>query len=141
MRVKILLGAFTAILFLSCSSHFVRLENGKSIDSRLVGSWVGSEKDKQYENVEKSWNMIRKSDGTFSIDFKYTIDGETQEFSETGNWWIEKGTFYEYHDVSEKTDIYKYQVLDENRIKFTSVLMSLEMNQEVYEFIDTKANK
>jgi hypothetical protein len=138
MRIKFLLIASTTFLFLSCSNKLVKLENNKSIDARLVGTWVGNEKDKQIEGAEKSWEMNRKSDGTFVLDFKFMIKGRTQKHIETGTWWIEKGKFHEFHDVSGKTDIYKYTVLDENRVKFTSEQMSVEMNSEIYEFIDTR---
>ena len=39
---------------------------------------------------------------------------------------------------SGETDIYKYDVLDENRIKFISKQIKIEMTNESYEFIDTR---
>lgn len=138
MRIKTLLLTITLTFALSCSNKLITLENGKKIDQRLIGTWIGSEKDKQIEGAEKSWEMIRKIDGTFVLDFKLNDAGEIIEFTETGNWWVENGKFYEYHDDSGKTDIYDYIVLDENRIKFISILINVEMNSENYEFIDTR---
>ena len=138
MKNKLLLAAVSFCFLLSCSNKLITLENGRKIDSKLVGTWVGSEKDKQMEGLEKSWEMIRYSDGTFVLDFKITIEGETNSTLEKGNWWVEKGLFYEFHQVSGKTDIYNYKILDDDRIKFLSKHMSMEMNNEIYEFIDTR---
>ncbi len=138
MKTKFYLFTILTFLLLSCSSKLKILENGKRIDESLVGTWVGSEKDKQIEGAEKSWEMIRRLDGTFTLDFKFKMNGKIQQHKENGSWWIENGKFHELHDVSGKTDIYKYKVLDENRIKFISQQISVEMNNENYEFIDTR---
>lgn len=138
MKSKFFFIAFSLAILNSCSTNFINLDNGKKIDSRLVGTWIGSEKDKQIEGAEKSWEMVRKSDGTFVLDFQFTVNGRTRKHIETGNWWIEKGKFHEFHNESEKTDIYKYEVLDANKVKFKSEFISVEMNTESYEFIDTR---
>src|SRR5687767_4155187 len=126
------------IVLSSCSTTLKTINSGKQIDSRLIGVWVGSEKDKQIEGVEKKWVMTRRDDGTFTLDFTYTQNGKSQTIVENGNWWIENGRFYEYHDVSGNTDIYKYEVLDSDHIKFISKNMSVDIASESYEFIDTR---
>ncbi len=138
MRISFYFIAFAVSLFLSCSNKLVSLKNGKKIDDRLVGTWIGSEKDKQVKGAEKSWEMIRKPDGTFILNFKIIVNEKTHKNTETGNWWIENGKFHEFHDVSGKTDIYQYKVLDANKIKFTSERINVEMSSEGYEFIDTR---
>jgi hypothetical protein len=138
MRISLLFIAFASIVFVSCSNKLIHLENGKKIDSRLVGTWIGSEKDKQLAGSEKSWEMIRKADGTFSLDFKVINNGKTYKFIETGTWWIAKGKFHEFHKESGKTDIYAYKVLNANSIQFTAEQISVEMNAESYVFIDTR---
>lgn len=135
----LILAAF-GIILTSCSSQMISLANGRQIDSRLTGIWTGSEKDQQIEGAEKSWEMTRNSDGTFILDFNYKQDGETQNFVEKGNWWIEDGKFYEFHQGSEKTDVYKYKVIDKNHIKFIAESISIDMNTDHYEFIDTRKN-
>ena len=64
--------------------------------------------------------------------------GEVESFAERGKWWIENGLFHELHFVSGKTDIYTFEVLDDEHIKFK--LKSTEFNpaNSNYEFIDTK---
>ena len=84
--------------------------------------------------------MIRNDDGTFMLFFVFNQNDEIVNSIEEGNWWIENGKFYEYHEDSGNTDLYKYKVLDKNRIKFISENMSVEMNSESYSFIDTRIN-
>lgn len=81
----------------------------------------------------------RFKDGTFVLLFT-TVDKEcnTEIFTEKGKWFIKDGLFYEYHNNSKKTDIYSYEFIDENHIKFKAKSMSLEQNNMEYEFIDTK---
>jgi len=124
----------------SCSTGLTKLPSGKEIDNALVGVWAGSEKDQQYEGFEKTWEMTRNNDGTFILNFKTIDEGESDEHTETGNWWIKNDKFYEFHDDSGKTDIYKYEVLDNNRIKFVSKNIKVSMNAENYEFVDTRKN-
>lgn len=68
----------------------------------------------------------------------FVLSIESNEHTEKGNWWVKNGKFYEFHDDSGETDIYKYEVLDNNRIKFISKQINVEMNTESYEFIDTR---
>ena len=82
--------------------------------------------------------MTRLADGRFTLDFTFIENGQSQKTEEKGNWWIENGIFHEYHDVSGSTDTYKYKVLNIDQIKFTSVNISVDMNSETYEFIDTR---
>ncbi|ACU07488.1 hypothetical protein FIC_01038 [Flavobacteriaceae bacterium 3519-10] len=127
-----------SLVFSSCSTNLLSVANGKKIDNRLVGVWSGSEKDQQLEGVEKSWDMTRNADGTFVLDFIFTQDGRSQETQETGNWWVQGNKFYEYHEESGKTDVYTYTVLNENQIKFKSESISVGMNNDGYEFIDSR---
>ena len=133
-----LFAALMMIFAISCSTQMTTLENGKKIDNRLVGVWSGSEKDQQIDGVSKKWDMTRNADGTFILDFVFTQNGRTQETQETGNWWIKGNKFYEYHEESGKTDVYTYSVLNENQIKFKSQSISVGMNNDSYEFTDTR---
>ena len=133
-----LLAVLMTMFAISCSTQMTTLENGKKIDNRLVGVWSGSEKDQQIDGVEKKWDMTRNADGTFILDFVFTQNGRAQQTQETGNWWIEGNKFYEYHEESGKTDVYTYSVLNENQIKFKSQSISVGMNNDSYEFTDTR---
>jgi hypothetical protein len=127
-----------SLLLTSCGNTIKTLSNGKQIDNRLAGEWAGSEKDEQIEGMQKEWLMTRNNDGTFILDFTFHKDGETQKNIETGTWWIQDGKFFEAHSESGMTDIYNYQVIDKNHIKFKSEEISIDMNKDSYEFIDTR---
>lgn len=137
---KLILFSFLVILFSSCSTSHktITLSNGKKIDSRLIGVWKGSEKGKQISNLTKEWEMERNSDGTFTLNFKTISDGNTDEFVETGNWWIKGKNFYEYHSDSAKTDIYNYSILNKEQVKFKMINTDIDFAEENYTFIDTK---
>lgn len=130
--------ALLLFVFTSCTNGLTKVGSGKKIDSRLVGVWTGSEQDQQFQGAQKMWGMTRNPDGTFLLNFKIISKDESDEHTESGNWWVKNGKFYEFHNDSGETDIYKYEVLDNNRIKFVSKQVKVEMNTESYEFIDTR---
>jgi len=108
------------------------------IDQKLVGSWKGEEDDQQIAGMHKSWIMHRSDDGKFLLLFIAVHDGKTTTFAEKGQWWVENGKFYELHKEDGKTDVYDYQILDKDHVKFKAAQLSIEQNNENYEFIDTK---
>lgn len=145
MNRKIILGIVSILLIsiTSCGTKrfFVKNENGKVIDKRLVGVWTGSESGNIVEGMSSEWKMTRNIDGTFSLEVKANLNGEIIEGTENGNWWIENDLFHEFHDASGGTDIYHYEVLNKKQIKFKAEKMSIEVANENYEFIDTKKIK
>lgn len=110
----------------------------KTFDQNLFGSWEGSEKDNQKKNLEKHWIMHRFENGNFVLLFTMIEDGAVDSFSETGKWWIENGQFHEYHNNTKLTDVYSYQMLDPEHVKFKAKSLSLDHDNQQYEFIDTK---
>lgn len=139
-NLKKITFVFLCILGLNSflNAQLKTLSNGKQIDEKLVGVWVGSENDKQIDGVSKEWEMTRNEDGTFILDFTFTQNGKSQNTQETGDWWIENGKFHEYHAGSDLTDTYEYKPMGTTRVKFKSINMSMEMNTDSYEFIDTR---
>lgn len=140
--MKIFQNSFLLLLLLInfCNAQ-EKIEPPKKIklNKELVGIWVGSEKGNQMANVEKSWVMERKKDGTFTLHFTTKENDVTDTFVEEGKCWTENGKFYEYHENSQKTDIYTYEVLNENQIKFKMISSDINFNTtEAYEFIDTR---
>ncbi len=139
---KLIGGAFVTgvlVLFMvSACSSVKTLSNGKKIDTQLVGTWEGSETGVQMEDTKKEWKMIRDEDGTFVLHFKTTTDGEVDEFTEDGTWWVEGNRFFEYHSNSENTDTYEYTVLDKQRVQFKMLNSAMNFNEKEYVFIDTK---
>lgn len=131
--------AMTAF-FTSCSS-LKNVGDNKKIDTQLVGTWGGEETDQQIEGFYKKWKMIRNGDGTFSIDFFAQKGDFIKEYVEKGNWWVEGDLFYEYHETSNKTDIYKYKVIDKNNVQFILSDSEMEFNVDNYTFIDKRLPK
>jgi len=138
----IALVILTSLIIVSCGTKkfLFKIEDDKQIDTRLVGIWEGSEKDNQILGMTKEWKMTRNSDGTFLLDFKVTIEDEIEKTTEEGSWWVKNGLFYELHTISGKTDIYKYQVLNENQVKFKINSFGIDFENSEYEFIDTRVN-
>jgi hypothetical protein len=139
--INITIMLFIVTLTLSSCSSLVSLPNEKKIDKRLVGNWQGSEIDKQIIGMKKEWKMVRNNDGTFSLDFKTNNDGDISEFTENGNWWVEGNKFYEYHEVSGKTDTYLYSVLNKDQIQFEMLNTGVDFDDKNYTFIDTRINE
>ncbi|WP_348798300.1 hypothetical protein [Flavobacterium adhaerens] len=116
-----------------------RTRKNRTSKKNKIRQRIGREKGNQVENVEKSWVMERKKDGSFTLQFTTKENDVTDTFVETGKCWTEKGKFYEYHENSQKTDIYTYEVLNENQIKFKMINSAIEFNSDgPYEFIDTR---
>lgn len=111
----------------------------KEFDKQLIGTWKGFEKDQQIDGVEKHWIMERSKDGTFLLMFTKIENCEVETSTEKGKWWTEKGKFYEWHEESNKTDVYTYQVTDGLMFKFKSQTLLGEQTQS-YEFTDYKMN-
>lgn len=109
-----------------------------NLDPKLFGSWSGTEKDNQVMGMTKNWIMHRFEDGKFVLLFTVVENGEVSNFSETGKWWVENNTFYEYHNNSKSTDVYNYTVLDENHVKFKMKKAGVQHENVDYEFIDTR---
>lgn len=139
MYIRISFLAFCLMLLSSCSFDF--LDSNKNLDKRLVGVWYGSETGQEIKGVEKKWEMKRLEDGSFTIQFALIQSGKLRKSEESGTWWTENGTYYENHDASGLTDIYKYEVMDAKHIKFVAEKMSSPMYTGTYEFIDIKKTK
>lgn len=108
-------------------------------DKKLVGIWKGFEKHKQIEGVEKHWIQQRFNNGKFVIMFTSVQNCEVETFTEKGKWWTENGKFYEKSDMSENIDIYDYQVIGNEEVKFKSIKLD-GADKTDYEFSDFKMN-
>lgn len=116
---------------------FTFYNNYKDDKSQFLGSWTGSEQDNQTIGLTKHWIQNRYKDGTFVLIFTTVQDCEVDHLYEKGKWWLKDGLFYELH-ADGKTDVYSYEILEENKIKFKAKELSIDHDNESYEFIDTK---
>ena len=109
------------------------------IDTRLIGTWKGSEKNNQVAGVQKSWIMTRKGNGTYKIEFSAKDEeGKTTTTSEKGKWWTTGNQFFEQYEGSQTPTVYTYKVLDAKTIYFKLKASEENFENENYEFVDTK---
>lgn len=128
---------FITFLLFYCVASSAQTSQSK-IDSRFVGTWSGSENGQQREGLQKHWVQHRFADGNFILLFTtISEDGEVESFAEKGKWWIEDGNFHELHFVSGETDVYSYQFLDDDHVRFKAkkIIESADGN---YEFSDER---
>jgi hypothetical protein len=130
-------GVLLLFLVSACSS-IQTLSNGKKIDTQLVGTWEGSETGVQMEDTKKEWRTIRYYDGTFEMHVKTITDGEVDELTEKGIWWVNGNLFFEEYNFSNHTNYYKYTFLDKQRVQFKMLNSSVNFNDNEYVIIDTK---
>lgn len=127
------------LLILSTFSHFGHAqETTKTYDPKLVGCWKGSEIGQQMKGTSKYWVSCRFENGTSTLLF-VAIDknGEVTQETENGKWWVENGKYYELHNYDGVTDIYDYEIVDENTINFKAIELMGEKNNS-YIFTDYK---
>lgn len=125
------------VLISIVSLSFTVLNDNNKDEKKFLGSWSGSEKDNQREGLTKHWVQNRYKDGTFILMFTAIENCEVEHVVERGKWSIKDGLFYELHNDG-KTDIYSYEIIDDNHIKFKAKQMGIEQANTEYEFIDTK---
>lgn len=129
------------LLFVFAISSTFAQDSAKKTDPKLFGTWSGSEVDGQIKGMTKNWIMHRFEDGTFVLLFTTVKGSKITNFAEKGRWWIdEDGLFNEFHNISELTDIYIYQIIDNNNVKFKAKKVSIEMAADSYEFIDKRVD-
>ena len=135
---------FTICVLLCCfsySSAQITDLTTKKIDDRFIGTWTGSEKDKQVKGLTKYWVQDRSENGTYLILFTIIDNkGKVQSSAEKGRWWVTNNVFYEtpFSSGTETPTTYTFEFLDGERIKFKVKSSSVSFDDENYQFIDTK---
>ena len=133
MKKVILFVGMVSILSLSFTSF-----NSSKDDKKFIGSWSGSESDNQIVGVTKYWIQHRFKNGTYVLLYTTITDCEVENFVEKGKWFIKDGLFHETHTDSGVTDVYNYEIIDDNHIKFKAKKMGISQANNEYEFIDSK---
>lgn len=136
MKKTLLILTLSLIINLGFSQETEIIEN-KSFDPKLVGCWKGSEVGQQRKGLSKYWVSCRFENGTSTLLF-VTIDndGEVDQETENGKWWVENGKYYEFHTVSGITDIYEYEIMG-NSVLFNAIEIMGKKNPN-YTFFDYK---
>ncbi len=99
----------------------------------FIGTWQGKHLDRE-ENLLRTWVQNRSKDGTYTIIFFEHTEKGIYESRQEGKWWIDGDRFYEIAtDEMKKPDVYKFEILSEDEIRFNSVVKD-------YEFIDKRVD-
>lgn len=140
MKIKVVV--LTLVLsFLSINTH--ASSQPVHLD-KFVGEWSGEYVHKN-KNRRDSWIQTRRADGSFKLVYKsyqYGVLSST-EINE-GTWWLEGEYFYEKQKGKhDKADKYAYELIDDNRIKFTEIKTREKTSEliEGYSFTDTRVEK
>lgn len=140
-KLKISILITVLILILSSCSTPSKLSSDtalNSIESKFVGSWAGNEIIHKFD-APRYWIQHRFEDGTFILINTILYDGEVINLSIKGKWWIKDGLFYERPSSAKKDDVYEFEIIDKDHIRFIGIGMEdLSKNNEKYEFIDTR---
>ena len=97
----------------------------------FLGVWEGEHLDRE-GNLLRKWIQNRLEDGTYTILFFHYTDRGIHKSTQKGKWWIDGDRFYEIApDVMDEPDVYHFEILGENEIRFKSVTKD-------YEFIDRR---
>lgn len=136
MKTKIFLLILISFLFFSCAT--TKIINDNNLRSKIVGSWSGTETGNQKEGLTKYWISNYNKNGSFIILFTSIENCEVESHIEKGKWRIKEGLVYLTYDFDGKTDVYAFELIDDDNIKFKSKELSLEFNNKEYEFIETR---
>lgn len=118
--MKLFVLPFLAIALLGCSA--ITAGNQRPLlDVKLIGVWTGEYLEEG--GTLKRWTQTRNADGTYTIEFSFTVADDTSRgFTESGRWWIKDGLFHEIA-VPEKghPDKYRYSFKKKDCVSFVLV--------------------
>ena len=124
---------FIIILQAGCASLHNTYSGDVPEDIRrmFVGTWQGEHVDNEGKLL-RAWTQNRSEDGTYTITFYHYKQDGIYSSKQMGKWWIDSDRFYEIaRAVKQEPDVYRFDILDENEIRFKSIVTD-------YEFVDRK---
>ncbi|MFM9825872.1 hypothetical protein [Flavobacterium sp.] len=136
MKNKLLVVAISSFLLFS----FVTIQpnDDKKIKKKIIGTWSGSEEGNQIKGVTKYWIQERKKNGTFILMYTAITDCKAVNLVEIGKLWIKDGLFYEKTDTNNDPDVYEVKILEDGKIHFKAKVLTIEFDNEEYEFTETR---
>lgn len=91
----------------------------KSQGKSLEGFWFGNFQ-KSGSPFQKSWQITRLSDGTFTKNEIWKIKGRMQRLNKSGIWWTKDGVYYEQDNQNKTIEMFEYKLLKNHQIEFKS---------------------
>ncbi|WP_312556261.1 hypothetical protein [Empedobacter brevis] len=108
-------------------------------DNRFVGVWIGIDTDFLEKGMSKTWEIIRNNDGTFILNFKIkSKNADDRTFVHKGKWWIKDEKLYQYNEVTKMTNIYIFEIINENKVKYTEKIFYINYQEFNKEFIENR---
>ena len=96
----------------------------------FVGTWEGEHADDEGKIV-RTWIQSRSADGTYAIVFVHHTETGVHKTRQKGKWWIEGDRFHEIaSDVMKKPDVYGFEIVSENEIRFKSIATDYEFTDK-----------
>jgi hypothetical protein len=133
-EVKIALYlALTIVLYAGCGAmnNTAQGDAPEEIRRIFVGTWLGKHLESE-KNVLRTWVQTRSEDGRYTIIFFQHTEEGIHRSKQKGKWWIDGDRFYEIApEVMKKPDVYQFEILSEDEIRFKSTVKD-------YEFIDRR---
>lgn len=102
-----------------------------TLKDKFVGTWKGSDKGTLDNNEINFWEVIRTSDGKFFVKFTtHFKDGTVETSTETGLWIVDENFFYEQREGENEADVYTYNIVSNNEIRFKDTISSYQFTDE-----------
>jgi hypothetical protein len=113
----------------------------ESLDQRIIGSWHGARTpDSKCQFL--AWDSEFTADGRFKISFFLDKEKKTLVEIERGSWKSSNGENELKTDGVQKTEVYRYTVIDENTINYVNTVRDASADcQADYEFTEHRVTK
>ena len=118
-KIRALLYCLFALLWSSGNNAQQKIDTNNVHEKSLIGIWDGTFKSSK-NPFNKTWQIMRKSDGTFIKNEILMIKGRTQKINRKGTWWTNNGNYYEQYDSAENLQSKEYHLLTDHKIQVTS---------------------
>ena len=118
-KIRVFLYCLFALLWSSGNNAQQKTDQNKVHEKSLIGIWDGTLKSSK-NPLNKTWQIKRKSDGTFIKNEILMIKGRVQKINRKGTWWTKNGNYYEQYDSDENLQWKEYQLLTDQKIQVTS---------------------
>ena len=118
-KIRVLLYCSFVLLWSSGNNAQQKTDQNKVHEKSLIGIWDGTLKSSK-NPLSKTWQITRKSDGTFIKNEIWMIKGRVQKINRKGTWCTKNGNYYEQYDSAENLQSKEYQLLTDHKIQVTS---------------------
>lgn len=106
------------------------MEN-EQLKQLFVGTWKGTDHGTLDEDETNVWTVTRTVEGKFIVEFTtYFKNGKIEKSIEKGLWVVDENFFYEQRQGEDQADVYSYQVLSNDLIRFKDTISNYQFTDE-----------